>query len=692
MVYVRSKYSKQEWVERKAALHWLHRNNKYEARFREMDTKVILKIKEKLLIEKKERIRKEQEGHVNVVQFYRQGGKDEWTTEHRQLFRDRYRMWNEALKRIYYDEKRKVGRDTMRKIIFARKDELFVNNLGNVDLPSKRFVNTWLKQQLTHQLTTRGMKPKSIQAIMANYPNELLQTDTIFILKKDLSLYFNEEKPPGYTHKEWETQKKDIEKELEEDGMKLGVDYVGAITMIDALSRRGYAFPVKKQDSVTTVRALCPERRIPPKGERMGLMWQAEDWAKRQGFNKTNDDMLRKGKKFMENRFVIRKLQSDKGSEFMLNFRQRMKELNEKWEDKKLYRHVFSFEGKPQANGMVERFNGTIKKIIMKMLPRNESGQVMFKDWHKVLDQALEIYNSNVHNTTSHAPNDVTPENFVQVGKNIRDVARRKRPFTTINYKVGDYVRIFNYNKSKQKGYPNYSWSGGPLVKVIKNNASLRNSLMSVFEGVYMIDKVYEGSNPQAGGSIGKSTSYGIVANWSKEATAEGFTPYQEAGGTQPSGIKESQKAPLIKNTGTLFDNLNYPAGSYMRKFVSEELLNLSVETRANNGLRNDMQNTVLLTLPITNSDPSEKSSKKDDAPEQRRPSRRIAEIVKQKNKGRVIDFILDIRNGKALVQWQGVKKPEWMSVNVIKEDSAYAKYIMKNQRRREYNLRKRKK
>ena len=253
---------------------------------------------------------------------------------------------------------------------------------------------------------------------------------------------------------------------------------------------------------------------------------------------------------------------SDKGSEFMLNFRD---EMNRKMRTAPRtkggamnYRHFFTFEGKAQANGLVERFNGTLKSILKKMLPRKPDGELDYRNWHLKLPRALEVYNNSTHSTIKMAPNSVTPANVEEAAKNIRRRAMSMRPAVQQRFTEGSYVRVFMYNKSKSRKFANFTSSGGPLAKL--NNDPR-------FEGVYLIDKVHAGTQQ----GLGKTTSYSIWGNWVKETQQE----------TRPSDVTNVERKTIAvpnNSAGSVFNGDRYPRASFPRKFVSEELIPLDAD------------------------------------------------------------------------------------------------------------------
>jgi transposase InsO family protein len=88
-------------------------------------------------------------------------------------------------------------------------------------------------------------------------------------------------------------------------------------------------------------------------------------------------------------------LRSDNGSEF----------INDKFTEylkKNGIKQILSEASKPQSNGMVERINGVIKKIIQKSLEINEKF-----DWPKYINKLIDNINNSQHSITGFTPNDI---------------------------------------------------------------------------------------------------------------------------------------------------------------------------------------------------------------------------------------------------------------------------------------------
>ena len=253
----------------------------------------------------------------------------------------------------------------------------------------------------------------------------------------------------------------------------------------------------------------------------------------------------------------IKKIQTDKGSEFMKDFRKGVKALSEK--HKGYYNHVFGYTGRSQAQGLVERFNGTLKRLLLRHLNYKVGA-----DWQDHLAKAVSNYNGNPHRVIKMAPNSVKPSNYKEVKRNILDRAKKSKRFQGVVYKPGDFVRLKIYKPKRLK--PSYTFKKGPLYELKKE---------SRYKGVFMISQV---NTPKGKNSISKAPTYSIIALWSKESTPDWYEVNQEQGGTLPSGVKIKNE--VINIAGSVFDGLTFARGSFARKFVKDELVRVPMDRK----------------------------------------------------------------------------------------------------------------
>ena len=305
---------------------------------------------------------------------------------------------------------------------------------------------------------------------------------------------------------------------------KKKINWPGCITAIDCFSRVGYAIPIRGNiNSKKAFKALQEIRRLAK--DRYGT--------------------------------EIKKIQTDKGSEFMKDFRKGIKQLET--DHPGFYKHHFGYTGRSQTQGVVERFNGTLKRLLQRHLNFK-----LGSEWKSHLGKALSNYNGNPHSVIKMAPKDVKPDNYKEVKKNILERAKRSKRFQGVVYKVGDFVRLKIYKPKRLK--PTYTFKKGPLYEITGETS---------YKGVYMINRV---NTPGGRNSIGKAPTYSIIAKWSKEETPDWYEANQEQGGTLPSGVKIKDESIDIPNH--ILNGETYERGAFPRKFVKDELVRVPVDRK----------------------------------------------------------------------------------------------------------------
>lgn len=143
-----------------------------------------------------------------------------------------------------------------------------------------------------------------------------------------------------------------------------------------------------------------------------------------------------------------RMIQSDNGSEFV------SKEMKAFLKEKGI-RQVFSLPHKPQSNGAIERFNGTIERML---------NQIRFQEgdthWPRYLDKVVETYNTSYQDAIKKAPREVVMS-FISRGESDETFDRLEKARKNMNpslskadakrFNVGDKVRI-RLNLDKRSG------------------------------------------------------------------------------------------------------------------------------------------------------------------------------------------------------------------------------------------------
>jgi len=142
----------------------------------------------------------------------------------------------------------------------------------------------------------------------------------------------------------------------------------------------------------------------------------------------------------MHEEFGIKPLmiQSDNGSEF------KSKEMKQFLEQKEI-RQVFSLPHKPQSNGAVERFNGTLERMLN--MVRYQDGN---PHWPEYLDKIMNNYNNTYQDSIKKTPLEVVNafvkhNDFRGTYEQLQKRSNVDRPLSKADerlYKVGDKVRI----------------------------------------------------------------------------------------------------------------------------------------------------------------------------------------------------------------------------------------------------------
>jgi transposase InsO family protein len=170
-----------------------------------------------------------------------------------------------------------------------------------------------------------------------------------------------------------------------------------------------------------------------------------------------NRELVKVLKEIKDDGHNVRVLQSDSGNEF--------KQL----ELEPGIKHLTSRPYTPQQNAIVERSNGTVKRILNKIL--YDEGK---KDWKRYLPVIEDVYNSTLNRITKKSPNEaynLSEEQQVDQHDRLKNEAAKSFKEIDTVLEVGDFVRIVNETgKIKSKGQPIYSLDIYKVLKVIKGN------------------------------------------------------------------------------------------------------------------------------------------------------------------------------------------------------------------------------
>jgi len=113
--------------------------------------------------------------------------------------------------------------------------------------------------------------------------------------------------------------------------------------------------------------------------------------------------------------------------------------------------HITTIPGKPMSNGIIERFNQTLKGVIKRDLTARDT-----KDWVTPFQQYINNYNTAIHTTIEMTPDEADEEPAAKVA------VMRKIKDNPINEKddidVGDSVRLKKF-KGKLDKHSDVNWS-----------------------------------------------------------------------------------------------------------------------------------------------------------------------------------------------------------------------------------------
>lgn len=557
-------------------------------------------------------------GRMDMITFYENGAQrksDKHSNEKAQDYKDAAKRYQKMLHDAYYEEGNVRG---VQALYWLLKSE---NPDDDGDHPKKypprRFVRDWLAEQGPSQINKRKVGvAKSIQSVILSKPNDLIQIDYIYLFRNiDPSVIVADD--PDVDEDELATQDKLFKQKK--------VRYRGAITAVDCFSRYAYVVPI--EDAVDSKKATVALKKIIAMAE----------------------------KQYPENK--IKRIQTDKGSEFQEMFRKYLKATD--------INHTYGFEGRSHSQAIVERFNGTYRRMLLGVLGK----QIITPKWVDENKRVVANYNKTPHTTLSSrpadnetkqlvAPRDVSStrtDQWKQIRNNIVAHAQKSRTAGRIAFKVGEYVRIRIYKPKKNK--PNFTYKKGPLWEIQKREGRDYQE----YNGIYLITKVRDGRR----GAVARAPTYSITARWSKESTPDYYAANDELDGTIPSGAKDlvSEDARTIKIPGHKFNGEVFEKPAYERRFTKEELVRVPVDKKGAPKVKwgNKSDSEIADYLG------QDKSGQTIEEYE-------IEKIVKKRTRKKKEEF---------LVHWKGYDDDEdtWETYESVKESDAYDDFQKANKK-----------
>lgn len=177
--------------------------------------------------------------------------------------------------------------------------------------------------------------------------------------------------------------------------------------------------------------------------------------------NKTQQVVLDGLKKMLEQIPDLKTIRSDNGSEFV---NAKMK----KYLKEKGINQVLSTAGLPQSNGMIERFNGVLKKQINKAIQQDPEF-----NWV----ESLDILVDNLNNTRSRATQK-TPNEIEQAWKDKQNPDSKQTMGEVYDYQVME----------KSKSLAKQKFEVGDKVRYYQPNDKFKSNIWS--QAIYTIEKV----------------------------------------------------------------------------------------------------------------------------------------------------------------------------------------------------------
>ena len=139
----------------------------------------------------------------------------------------------------------------------------------------------------------------------------------------------------------------------------------------------------------------------------------------------------------------IGSIRSDNGSEFIANSFKKLLQDND-------IKQVFSDAGKPQSNGGIERFNGTLKRLIKMTRTQTDN-----EDWVTPLQILVKNYNNTKSRITGQVPASVQSSQSDSLHKNVEENIKKKvikkNEDQSTKFEIGDTVRLKLESDKHQK-------------------------------------------------------------------------------------------------------------------------------------------------------------------------------------------------------------------------------------------------
>jgi len=148
-------------------------------------------------------------------------------------------------------------------------------------------------------------------------------------------------------------------------------------------------------------------------------------------------------------------------------------------------KHLTGVAGRPQSQGIVERFNGTLKSLIEK------DKTVTHNKWTTNLQELNKNYNNSYHSTIGTTPNQAA-EKIQEVVNKIKKRISYIRPKNDTKLERGDRVRLKIFKGPlEKKSKQNFSKDIYYIVKINKSTKPYVAETYSISDGENMLKNKY---------------------------------------------------------------------------------------------------------------------------------------------------------------------------------------------------------
>ena len=123
---------------------------------------------------------------------------------------------------------------------------------------------------------------------------------------------------------------------------------------------------------------------------------------------------------------------TDQGRQFTANYMQELMEILK-------IRHIMSTPYHPMCNGLVESFNGTLKRMLFKLCNEHPT------EWHKMIDLSIFAYREVPNESTGFSPFEL------RYGRHVRGAMQMLKELWTVNIQQEEVKSTYDYVTNLQE-------------------------------------------------------------------------------------------------------------------------------------------------------------------------------------------------------------------------------------------------